>query len=129
MRRASDCVAAFRVWGLGDGRLKCILFFSCVVLLTASRDFSFGRRALEPGVAFRVWGLAGGRLKYMFDWVLGGGGERHVGFSCVMFLAASQAGRLRRRTSERVVAVKVWGLGGGCLKYILRFSCVVLLTA
>ena len=42
---------------------------------------------------------------------------------------ASKESRLGRRVSERIVVFRVWGLGGGCLKYILLFSCVGLLTA
>jgi hypothetical protein len=44
-------------------------------------------------------------------------------------LIASKESRLGHRVSESVVAVRVWGLGGGCLKSIVPVSCVVPLTA
>ncbi len=46
-----------------------------------------------------------------------------------MFLSASKEFRLGRRASQRVAVFGVGGLGGGCLKYMLCFSCVVFLTS
>ena len=67
LRRASDCVEGvsfrasrfgvprcFEGFGVGWWVFEYTLFFSCVVLLPASKESRVGRRASECLVAFRV---------------------------------------------------------------------------
>ncbi len=43
-RRISDCVVASRVWGCVGGCYNVLVFFGCVVRLTASWEDRLGRR-------------------------------------------------------------------------------------
>ncbi len=59
-RRASECVVAFRVWGLGGGLLK---YMCCVSLCRVSDcvgGVSFRAPHLGVSLLFGFWGWGGG---------------------------------------------------------------------
>ncbi len=56
----SECVVAFRVWGLGGLVLKFERVLRCVAWLTESWEATLGHHVSEPVVVSGVWVLGGG---------------------------------------------------------------------